>query len=118
MDEVEAVLAGQFDEPRKKRQVNGLGCRVRGEVDDQRLGPRGHARNEVFKLGEKLVAVGDGHADHVRSGDDRAIDVDGVAGIGHQHGVAQSRMARQRWAMPSFDPMVTMASVSGSRSTS
>ncbi len=31
----------------------------------------------------------DGHAHHVRSGDDRAVDMDGIAGVGHQHRVAR-----------------------------
>ena len=59
VDEVESVLPGQFDKPRQKRQVDALGCRVRREVDDERLGPRRHARNQVLKLREELFAVGD-----------------------------------------------------------
>ena len=31
----------------------------------------------------------DGHAHHVRSGDDRAVNMDGIAGVGHQHRVAR-----------------------------
>ena len=37
----------------------------------------------------KWSLVVDGDADHVSAGDDGAVDVDGVAGIGHQHGVAR-----------------------------
>ena len=73
---------------RKGRSTHSRG-RVRREVDDQRLGPRRHARNEVFKLREKLLLVVDRHADDVRAGDHRAVDVDRVAGVGHQHRVAR-----------------------------
>ena len=60
-----------------------------GKLTISGLGARGHARDELFKLGEELLLVVDGNADDVRAGDDRAVDVDGVAGIGHQHGVAR-----------------------------
>ena len=86
---MEAVFTGQFDQAREKGQVDALGRRVRREVDDERLGARSHARNQVLKLREKLLLVVDGDADDVRAGNDRAVDVNGVAGIGHQHGVAR-----------------------------
>ncbi len=41
------------------------------------------------KLREEVIAIDDGDADHVSSGDDGAVDMDGVAGVGHQHGVAR-----------------------------
>ena len=89
VDEVESVLAGERDEAREEGQVDALRGGVRREVDDEGLGARGHARDEVFELGEKLVAVVDGDADDVGAGDDGAVDVDGVAGVGHEHGVAR-----------------------------
>ncbi len=48
VDEMEAVLAGQLDEAREERQVDALRGRVRREVDDERLGARDHARDQVF----------------------------------------------------------------------
>ena len=63
--------------------------RVRGEVDDEGLGARGHAGDEVFELGEEFFRVDDGDADHVSAGDDGAVDVDGVAGVGDEDGVAR-----------------------------
>ena len=89
MDEVEAVLAGQFDQAGEKGKFHALRSRIRREVDDQGLGTRRHARNEVFKLGKKFFRVHDGDAHHVRSRDHRPVDVDGVAGIRHQHRVAR-----------------------------
>ena len=89
MDEVEAVLAGQLDQAGEKGKFDALGGRIRREVDDEGLGARGHARDEVFKLGKKFLGVHDGDADHVRPCDDGAVDVDGIAGVGHQHGVAR-----------------------------
>ena len=71
----------------------------------------------VFQLGEKIVVGVVRARSGFRAGDDRAIDVDGIAGVGHGTVSPRSSMARQRWAMPSLEPMVTMASVSGSRST-
>ena len=73
----------------RKGRSTHCGGGVRREVDDERLGARGHARDQVFKLGEKLLAVVDGDADDVGAGDDRAVDVDGIAGVGHEHGVAR-----------------------------
>ncbi len=73
----------------RKGRSTRLRGRVRREVDDERLGARGHARDEVFKLGQELFAVVDGNADDVGSGDDGAVDMDGVAGVGDEDGVAR-----------------------------
>ncbi len=89
VDEVEAVLAGELDEAREKGQLDALGGRVRREVDDQRLGARGHAWDQVFELREEGLLVVDGDADDVGSRNDGAVDVDGVAGVGDQDGVAR-----------------------------
>ena len=89
LDEPEAVLAGERDEAREERQLDALCGRVRREVDDERLGARRHARDDLFKLREKAFLVVDGNADDVRAGDDRAVNVDGVAGVGNEHGVAR-----------------------------
>ena len=50
VDEIEAVLMGERDEAREEGQLDGLRGRVRREVDDERLGARGHARDEVFQI--------------------------------------------------------------------
>ena len=86
---MEAVLAGQFYEADQEGQFDTLGCRVRREVDDQRLGPRRHARNEFLKLLEELLLVVHGNADDVRAGDHRAVDMNRVARVGHEHGVVR-----------------------------
>ena len=52
---MEAVLAGQLDEAGEEGQVDALGGRVRREVDDERLGARSHARDQVLKLGEEAA---------------------------------------------------------------
>src|SRR5580700_950741 len=86
---MEAVLAGQLDEAGEERQLDALGGGVGGEVDDEGLGARDHARDELFELGEKLLAVMDGDADDVGAGYDRAVDVDGVTRVGNENGVAR-----------------------------
>ena len=73
----------------KKGRSTHCGGGVRREVEDERLGARGHAGEMVFQLGQKLVAVVEGDADDVGAGDDGAVDVDGVAGVGDEDGVAR-----------------------------
>src|ERR1017187_53777 len=85
---MEAVFLGYLDEAGEEGQLDTLGGGVGGEVDDEGRGARGHAGDEVLKLGEELLLVVDGAADYVGSGDDRAVDVDGVAGVGDEYGVA------------------------------
>src|ERR1017187_4440199 len=85
---MEAVFLGYLDEAGEEGQLDTLGGGVGGEVDDEGLGARGHAGDEVLKLGEELLLVVDGDADAVGSGDDGAVDVDGVAGVGDEDGVA------------------------------
>ena len=54
-----------------------------------------------FEFGQKAVGIVDGNAANVRAGDDRAVDVDRIAGIGHQNDVAliERRKAEMRDAL-------------------
>ena len=83
------MLASQLNQPRQERKLNALRRRVRREVDDQRLGPRRHARDKVLKLLQELLLIVNRHTDDVRAGNDRAIDMNRIGGIGHKHGVAR-----------------------------
>ena len=88
MDEPDAELFAQGDQALEEGQVDALGGRVGGEVDDEDFGPRGHAGDGGFDLGEELGGGVNGEREDVCAGDDGAVDVDGVARIGDENGVA------------------------------
>jgi len=54
----------------------------------------------------------------IGTGDDEAVGMNRIGRIRYQYRIARPSVASARCARPSFEPMVTMASVSGSRSTS
>ena len=83
------MLAGELDEARQERQLHALRRRVRGEVHDQRLRPRRHARNNLLELLQKLLLVVNRNADDVRARDHRTVNMNRVRGVGHQHRVAR-----------------------------
>src|SRR6185437_15434954 len=49
----------------------------------------GHAGDEAFELGEELVLIVDGDADDVRPGNHGSVNMDGIAGVGDDHGIAR-----------------------------
>src|SRR5690606_19464827 len=82
------VLPGQRHHPLEEVQLHALGGGVGGEAEDDHLRLGNGLANGPLQLGEEIHAGNQRHRAHLGAGDDRAIDVDRVAGIGHQHGVA------------------------------
>jgi hypothetical protein len=117
VDDVDAVLTRKRDDLLEERQLDALRRRVRREVDDQHLRLREAGVDRLLQLREEVDVGGDRHVADVGARDHRPVDVDRVARVRHQHRVAAPSVASARCAMPSFEPMVTIASVSGSNST-
>ena len=72
----------------KKSSSTHLRGRVRREADDHHLGLRDELADRALGLGEEVHARRHAHRADVGAGDDRAVDVDRVARVGHQHRVA------------------------------
>ena len=88
-----------------------------GNDDDQARG-RGRDRTRLVEVLEELaVACRRARPEHDRARDDGRVDVDRIGGIGTSTASPGWRSASIRWASPSFEPMVAIASVSGSSST-
>lgn len=114
VDEIDLMLPAKIDDALEECEVDTLRSGICREIEDQHFGARIHQGDGFFEFGQKAVGVVDGNAANVCAGDHRAVDVDRVAGVGHQNDVAliEGRKAEVRDAL--LDPMVTMASVSGS----
>ena len=86
--EPDTELFAQGDQSLQKWKVDALRGGIGGEVDDEELGPRSHARYGVFNLREELGGGVDGEREDVSAGDDGAVDVDGITRVGDEDGVA------------------------------
>ncbi|MND86299.1 hypothetical protein D3C80_782600 [compost metagenome] len=82
------VLLGQGHHALEEVQFYALSSRVRGEAEDHHLRLRNRFADRPLQLGEEVDARHQRHRTHLCAGDHRAVDVDRVAGVGHQHGVA------------------------------
>jgi hypothetical protein len=98
VDDVDAEVLAQRDQALEEGEVHALGGGVGGEVEDEQLGARVHAREFALEGGDEggLVGVVERDALDLGAGDDRAEDVDGVAGIGDGDGVLDRRAWRGR----------------------
>ncbi|OMP13380.1 hypothetical protein COLO4_01793, partial [Corchorus olitorius] len=88
VDHQHAILLGQFNHPLEEVQLHALRRRVRGEAEDHHLRLRNGLADGPLQLGEEVHARDQRHRTHLGAGDYRAVDVDRVAGVGHQHRVA------------------------------
>ncbi|MCY1441564.1 hypothetical protein D9M71_578830 [compost metagenome] len=88
MDHQDLVLLGQGHHALEEIQLHTLGGGIGGEADDHHLRLRNAFANRPFQLGEEVHAGHQGHRAHLGAGDHRAVDVDRVAGVGYEHGVA------------------------------
>ena len=86
--DVDAVFPRQLDDLLEERQLDALRGRIRREIDDEHLRLREAHLDRVLEFGEEIHARRQRHLPDVGAGDHRTVDVDRIAGIRHQHGVA------------------------------
>ena len=84
----DVVLPRQRDDFLEELQIDALRGRIRREAEDQHLRLGRELADRALELGEEVDARRHAHRADVGAGDDRAVDVDRVRGIGHQHRVA------------------------------
>src|SRR3989338_2992949 len=88
VDHQDIVLLGQGHHALEEIQLHALGGGVGRKAQDHHLRLGNGFADGPFQFGEEIHARYQGHRTHLGAGDHRAIDVDGVAGVGHQHGIA------------------------------
>ncbi len=82
------VLLRQRNHALEKIQLDALRGRVRGKTEDHHLRLRVAFADRPFQLVKEIDARHQRHRTHLRAGNYRAVNMNGVAGIRHQHGVA------------------------------
>ena len=89
----------------EKRQVDALRGRIRRKAEDQHFRLGGELADRALELGEEVHPRRHAHRADVGAGDDRAVDVDRVRRVGHQHRVAavQGRQHQVREALLGAD---------------
>ena len=87
------------------------------EVEDQQLRLRPGLADRLVEVGEEILAGRQRDAAQIAAGDDHGELVDRIRRARAEDHVAGAEVAEARCEMPSLEPMVTMASLSGSRST-
>ena len=88
VDHQDVVLAGERDHPLKKVEIDALGGRIARKTQDHHLGLWEGLSDRALELVEEIDTGGHAHRADISTGNDRAIDVNRVARIGHQHGIA------------------------------
>mmetsp|Transcript_2839 Transcript_2839/g.7339 ORF Transcript_2839/g.7339 Transcript_2839/m.7339 type:complete len:399 (+) Transcript_2839:976-2172(+) len=84
----DVVLLGQRHHALEEAEVHALRRRVGREAEHHHLGLGVAAADGLLQLDEEVHLARHRNRADVGPGDHRAIDVDGVAGVGHQHRVA------------------------------
>jgi len=82
------VLLGQGDHPLEEIQLHALRGRVGREPQDHHLRLGNRTANRPFQLGEKVHARNQRHRTHLGAGNHGTVDMNRVARVGHQYGVA------------------------------
>ena len=88
MDHQNVVLAGKRDHPLEKVEVDALGGRIARKAQDHHLGLGEGLSDRALELVEEVDARGHAHRADIGTGNDCTVDVDRVARVGHQHGIA------------------------------
>src|SRR5690606_19258071 len=82
----DVVLFGQRHHALEKAQVDALGRGIAGKAQDHHLGLGYALAHRPFDFLEEVDPWHHGHRANVGARNDRAVDMYGVAGVGHQHG--------------------------------
>lgn len=117
MNHKNIVLFRQGHDAFEERQVDALSRGIAGKAEYHHLGLGNRLAHGALQFLEEIDARRHAHRANIRPGDHGAINMNGVTGIGHQHRIAPIQGGHIKCAKPSLEPMVTMASESGSNST-
>lgn len=82
------VLLGEGDHPFEEIQLHALGGGIGRETKDHHLRFRDRTANGSFQFSEEIHARHQRHRTHLGAGNYGTVDVDRVARVGYQHGVA------------------------------
>lgn len=82
------VLFGQRNHPFEEIQLHTLRGGVGREAQDHHLRLGDRAANRPFQLGEEVHAGHQRHRTHLGTGNHGTVDMNRVARVGHQYGVA------------------------------
>ena len=99
-DHPERLALGQRHHLLEERRLDDGARRVVREVDDQALRLARRAREGRFDLLERIEPGARRDRDRLAAGDDHAVAVDRVAGIGRQHAVARADDGQQEVREP------------------
>ena len=87
VEEIDLLGAAEGNDALEKCTIDGLGGGIRREVEQQHLRPRMHGWQFVLQAIEEAGGIIHLDGDHMRAGDGRPIDMDGIAGVGDEDGV-------------------------------
>ncbi len=82
------MFLGELDDAFEEVEFDALGGRVGRKSEDHHLGLRVAFADRTFEFSEEVDVGTHANGADVGTGDDGAVDVDRIAGIGHEHGVA------------------------------
>ncbi|MNC41184.1 hypothetical protein D3C75_899380 [compost metagenome] len=82
------VLLGEGDHSFEEIQLHALGGRVGRETEDHHLRLRDRTANGPLQFSEEIHARHQRHRPHLGAGNHGTVDVNRVARVGHEHGVA------------------------------
>jgi hypothetical protein len=97
----DVVLFGDGDHPLEEAEIDALGGRVRRKTQYEHFGLRRELADGALELGEEIHAGRHAHRADIGAGDDRAVDVDRIRRIGHEHRVA-ALQAREHQVREAF----------------
>jgi hypothetical protein len=84
----DVVLARERDHALEEIELDAFRRRIGREAEDQHLRLGDELGDRALELGEEVDSGRHAHRADIGAGDDRAVDVDRVGGVGHQHRIA------------------------------
>ena len=86
----------------KEVEFHALGGRVGRKTEDHHLRLRIAFPDGAFQLVKKVDAFYQRHRAHLRTGNDRTVNMDRAAGVRHQHRVAMVQRRQHQMRQPLF----------------
>ncbi len=102
MDHQHVVTLRQGHHLFKEIEFDTLRGRVGGETEDHHFRLGIAFADSALQLVEKVNALHQRHGANLRPGDDRAVNMDWIAGIRHQHRVAMIQGRQHQMRQPLF----------------
>ena len=102
MDDQDVILLRQGDDLFKEVQLHTLRRWIRGKTKDHHLRLRVTLADGAFQLVKEIHTFHQRHRAHLRPGNHRAIDMNRIAGVRHQYGVAMIQRRQHQVRQPLF----------------